>query len=143
MATIKRNLNTSLVRLTKTEMSQLKKLKAGSIFYHVNLEHGNTNHINGQKMFLAVEIIQNGLETNSATILPKIDFSVEAPLKLISITRNVPVVSLTKIVNLNEYLLANKNGLIESLFDKYSKVRNLSYTEICNMNCYIRKFKIV
>ncbi|MFZ3301109.1 MAG: hypothetical protein WA152_00130 [Microgenomates group bacterium] len=142
MAKIIQTSDPKYIRLTKREMVQLRKLKVGQIFYHINLDHSNTNQYPDFTKFKAVEIIKIGTVTKTKIVNPTVDLNNGVAVELLETITNIKVSDLTNQNNLNLFLYDNNKGLLESLVDRYSKVLNSNKNAILKMNCYIRKFKI-
>lgn len=131
------------VKLTANEMSQLRELKVGQIFYHVNLNHSDTNQYPNSTMFIAVELIKTGRVGKTKVIDPKINLKDGVTLVLLETETNIKVSYLKNIKNKEMFLFDNKKGLYESLVDRYSKVLQFTAEDIYKMSCYIRKFRII
>lgn len=131
------------VRLTKNEMSQLRRLKTGQVFNHVNLDHSGTNQYPDATKFIAVELIKTGRVSKTKVIDPKINLNDGVTLELLETETNINVSNLEDIKNKEMFLFDNNKGLYESLIDRYSKVLKVTAEDIYNMSCYIRKFRII
>ncbi len=131
------------VKLTANEISQLRKLKVGQIFYHVNLNHSDTNQYPNSTMFIAAELITIGRVNGNKIISPKINTKDNIKLELLETETNISVSSLNNIKNKEMFLFDNNKGLYESLVDRYSKVLQVTAGDIYKMSCYIRKFRII
>lgn len=131
------------VRLTKNEMSQLKRLKTGQVFSHVNLDHSGTNQYPNSTKFKAVELVRIGSVIGNKVVNPKLNTKDIIKLELLETETNINVSCLKNIKNKEMFLLDNKKGLYESLVDRYSKVLEVTAEDIYKMNCYIRKFRII
>jgi hypothetical protein len=131
------------VRLTKNEMSQLRKLKVGQVFYHINLNHSDTNQYPNGTKFKAVEIIKTGRVSKTKVIDPKINLRDGVTLELLETETNIKVSNLKDIDNKEMFLFDNKKGLYESLVNRYLKVLEITAEDIYKMSCYIRKFRII
>lgn len=134
----------TIIRLTNTEYSQLKKLKPGDTFYHVNLQHRPIpSHDHNDRYSVAFRIIKNGTFINGVNIEPELDKSSSVLLELLDFKADIPVLKIDEFIKGKVVLLENQKGVFESLFDKYHNVLNLSKNDISKMRCFLKRLKII
>ena len=133
-----------LTRLTGSEYQQISKLKQGEKFTHINLQHNDlpdnlTNNLN----CAGILIKKHGVNKNGHKKKPILDYKNTIPLEQLKITPSIPV---KKFINddsshFPNLILHNKNGMLESLFDRYGEVMGLTKEELLEMDCFITEFK--
>lgn len=129
------------VRFTEGEFKKVLDIKVGEVFSHVNLFHSDPHlHLEKSVTYFGVKILKGGSINGKIVIDPELDLNNSIKLDLLSIegpicVRDVPIPS--------NIILHNEIGLLESLYDRYSKVLSISIEDIKEMDCYMRKFKVL
>lgn len=130
-----------MIRLTKEEYEKIFSGGVNSIFTHVNLQHSDVDEsADSMKYQIGATIVTNGLWGDNYVIPPKLDMSRVILLEKLESRFSLKVSSPLQHDNL---ILHNGKGMLDSLYDKYSKVRGLSREEIKKMKYFYRKFKVL
>lgn len=129
----------NLVRLTQNEWDQLQLMPIATKFWHVNLQHSGLPIDQIGDIYQARLITKHGRETPNLHKDPKLDSHRIINLQLINLDPSLSIANL-KLPMDRIFLLSNSNGILESLVDRYKKVRSLRKEEILHMECYLREF---
>ena len=140
-----------VIRLTSNEMNQLLEKNVDDIFYHINLQHSGISYIDFAYInYLAALIKTGGKNSDARKIDPILNLKKLVLLELLDIKFSIPIRNLVgkRLYTIDSeenpsFLLENSLGLIESICDKYCKVRDISREDVLNMMCFIRKFRVV
>lgn len=130
----------TFIRLTPIEYKHVKSLNPGDRFVHINLLHEDTV-LQKYPDSIAIEIKKHGSESYSHRQDPKLNLNKTIKLKMLELIPNISIQKLSKILFSYPMILHNPNGIIESLYDRYGKVRGLTNEKILNSTCYARIFE--